>query len=249
MEKIKYFCLFQQISNQENVKNVGKSATITVNSKRAALGELSNKVTVRTKDASGVFKLPAAKKLLEKGQSSSLEDDKKPVQKPVLKLVVSNSQKLEAEATASLSQIKLEKEPESFSSDLLPVEDIDQEDNDNPILVSVYTNEIYNYMRKLEQDFPVKENYLQGQQITYKMRSVLIDWLVEVHQQFRLLQETLYLTVAIIDRFLQVTIFFLFVRLWSELHLIVNFVFYISVVQNHRPKEASVGRSHSNVHS
>ena len=37
-----------------------------------------------------------------------------------------------------------------------------------------------------------------------KMRNMLIDWLVEVHQQFNLLQETLYLTVACIDRFLQV---------------------------------------------
>jgi hypothetical protein len=35
------------------------------------------------------------------------------------------------------------------------------------------------------------------------MRAVLVDWLVEVHQQFSMLQETLYLTVAILDRFLQ----------------------------------------------
>ena len=38
------------------------------------------------------------------------------------------------------------------------------------------------------------------------MRSVLIDWLIGVHLQFHLLQETLYTTVAIIDRFLQVEI-------------------------------------------
>merc|ERR1740116_368428 len=35
------------------------------------------------------------------------------------------------------------------------------------------------------------------------MRAVLIDWLVGVHLQFHLLQETLYTTVAILDRFLQ----------------------------------------------
>ena len=35
------------------------------------------------------------------------------------------------------------------------------------------------------------------------MRGVLLDWLTEVHLQFKLLQETLYMTVAIIDRFLQ----------------------------------------------
>lgn len=35
------------------------------------------------------------------------------------------------------------------------------------------------------------------------MRAILIDWLVEVHLKFKLLQETLYLTVNLIDRFLQ----------------------------------------------
>jgi hypothetical protein len=38
------------------------------------------------------------------------------------------------------------------------------------------------------------------------MRGVLVDWLVEVHEQFHLVAETLYLTVAIIDRYLQVDI-------------------------------------------
>lgn len=36
------------------------------------------------------------------------------------------------------------------------------------------------------------------------MRGVLIDWLIEVHSQFKLLQETLYMTIYIIDKFLQV---------------------------------------------
>merc|ERR1712212_342386 len=34
------------------------------------------------------------------------------------------------------------------------------------------------------------------------MRAVLVDWLVEVHSFYGLLQETLYLTVNILDRFL-----------------------------------------------
>ena len=38
------------------------------------------------------------------------------------------------------------------------------------------------------------------------MRAVLIDWLIEVHSQFKLLQETLYMTIYIIDQFLQVSL-------------------------------------------
>ena len=33
------------------------------------------------------------------------------------------------------------------------------------------------------------------------MRAILIDWLVEVHMKFRLVPETLYLCVNIIDRY------------------------------------------------
>lgn len=39
--------------------------------------------------------------------------------------------------------------------------------------------------------------------INEKMRAILIDWLVEVHLKFKLMPETLYLTVNLIDRFLE----------------------------------------------
>ena len=37
------------------------------------------------------------------------------------------------------------------------------------------------------------------------MRAILIDWLLEVHLKFKLLPETLFLTVNVIDRYLSVT--------------------------------------------
>lgn len=50
----------------------------------------------------------------------------------------------------------------------------------------------------------VRSAYLTGQEVTGNMRAILIDWLVQVNLKFRLLQETMYMTVGIIDRFLQV---------------------------------------------
>lgn len=38
--------------------------------------------------------------------------------------------------------------------------------------------------------------------LAWKMRSILADWLIEVHTKFRLTAETLYLTMNIIDRLL-----------------------------------------------
>ena len=42
--------------------------------------------------------------------------------------------------------------------------------------------------------------------INEKMRAILVDWLIEVHLKFKLLPETLFLTVNLIDRFLEVEV-------------------------------------------
>jgi len=39
--------------------------------------------------------------------------------------------------------------------------------------------------------------------INERMRAILVDWLVEVHLKFKLVPETLYLTVNLIDRYLE----------------------------------------------
>ena len=41
-------------------------------------------------------------------------------------------------------------------------------------------------------------------EINSKMRSILMDWLTEVHRKFELMPETLYLTINIVDRYLSV---------------------------------------------
>jgi len=86
------------------------------------------------------------------------------------------------------------------------INDIDKDDHDNPQLVSEYVNDIYAYLRQLETRYPIQSQHLvQQAEINGRMRGILIDWLVQVHLRFHLLQETLYLTVAIIDRYLQVS--------------------------------------------
>merc|ERR1719412_2048092 len=87
------------------------------------------------------------------------------------------------------------------------IEDIDAEDAGNPQLVVEYVNDIYNCLRHVENVQNVKEDYLADQtEILPRMRAVLIDWLIGVHLQFHLLQETLYTTVAILDRYLQLEV-------------------------------------------
>jgi G2/mitotic-specific cyclin-B, other len=50
----------------------------------------------------------------------------------------------------------------------------------------------------------VNHTYMQRQDdINEKMRSILVDWLIEVHLKFKLVPESLYLTVNLIDRYLE----------------------------------------------
>ncbi|XP_026689870.2 G2/mitotic-specific cyclin-B2-like [Ciona intestinalis] len=84
------------------------------------------------------------------------------------------------------------------------VENIDENDCENPQLCSEFVNDIYHYMLYLESESPIRRNYFKDTGFKPRVRCILVDWLVQVHHRFQLLQETLYLTIAILDRFLQV---------------------------------------------
>ena len=55
-----------------------------------------------------------------------------------------------------------------------------------------------------------------------KMRSVLVDWLVGVHLQFKLLPETVYTTVAILDRLVNLIYLSAWINLTFPSNLITN---------------------------
>jgi len=66
-----------------------------------------------------------------------------------------------------------------------------------------YKDDILAYMRQEEQANRPKASYMKKQQdISTSMRSILIDWLVEVSEEYKLNTETLYLAVNYTDRFL-----------------------------------------------
>uniref|UniRef100_A0A1B0BN71 Uncharacterized protein n=1 Tax=Glossina palpalis gambiensis TaxID=67801 RepID=A0A1B0BN71_9MUSC len=130
-------------------------------------------------------------KLLPKAELVAIQTDSNPI------LV-----KQECLATVDKEKIK---ESKSYSSGLLDgVNNIDEDDGDNLLLVSEYVNDIYDYLFQLESEQPIVKNHLEGQvEVNVNMRAVLIDWINEVHLQFRLIPETFQMAVAIIDRYLQ----------------------------------------------
>lgn len=70
-------------------------------------------------------------------------------------------------------------------------------------MVAEYAVEIFDFLRQSEMENIAQFGYMEKQEdINEKMRAILIDWLVEVHLKFKLVPESLYLTVNLIDRFL-----------------------------------------------
>jgi hypothetical protein len=81
---------------------------------------------------------------------------------------------------------------------------VDNQDLPDPHLCAEYAAEIHTNMKGEEMKFLAKPGYMRSQpDINEKMRAILIDWLIEVHLKFKLVPETLYLTVNLIDRYLE----------------------------------------------
>ncbi|KAG1654532.1 hypothetical protein FOA52_008537 [Chlamydomonas sp. UWO 241] len=86
----------------------------------------------------------------------------------------------------------------------LPLPDIDSADASNIFLASDYVVDIFSYFRRVEPRFRVAADYMKKQvDINEKMRAILVDWLSEVHLKFKLAPETMFLSVNLIDRFLE----------------------------------------------
>ncbi|KAL7159432.1 hypothetical protein ABFS83_01G026700 [Erythranthe nasuta] len=83
------------------------------------------------------------------------------------------------------------------------ITDIDSKHKD-PLMCSLYADDIYSNLYARQVDRRPVADYMEKLQrdITHGMRGILIDWLVEVSEEYRLVPDTLYLTVNLIDRFL-----------------------------------------------
>ena len=118
----------------------------------------------------------------------------KPVVKPVPKPVM---------AVRPVTAVTCDSELDSVP--FQPAADIDC--TDDPALCGEYSGDIYQYHRQLEEEehYTIRTSFLDHQlDITSHHRQVLVDWLAQVHIRFKLLQETMLLTVDILDRYLQV---------------------------------------------
>ena len=75
--------------------------------------------------------------------------------------------------------------------------------NTDPAKCLDQIDRMYNIYYDLEDKFTPKPYMNIQREITVRMRSILVDWLVEVHHKFKLHASTLWLCVNILDRYLE----------------------------------------------
>ena len=120
----------------------------------------------------------------------------------------SNSKDKKDRTPSGKKNLEYKKEIKIIKVDIIPCTDLIYEKNKkiryNLQRAKEYLEEIHGHMKSLESKGIALSNYMSLIQtdINEKMRIILINWLIEVHFKFHLLNETLFICINIIDRYL-----------------------------------------------
>lgn len=129
-------------------------------------------------------KIPMFIHPIPKNDSSKMEIDQEPLIKPIL--------------TSNVHEQSIISDNVNYFNSLLNT------NKNNPQYVPEYQDEIFTYLKGIDKVKSFNPDYMHDVQddINDKMRAILLDWLVDVNLKFKLLPQTLFLTVNIIDRYL-----------------------------------------------
>ncbi|XP_020964217.1 G2/mitotic-specific cyclin S13-7-like isoform X2 [Arachis ipaensis] len=84
--------------------------------------------------------------------------------------------------------------------------DIDADNGNIDLAVAEYLDDLYIFYKLTEDESRISDYMNSQNEINEKMRSITVDWLIDVHWRFNLMPETIYLTINIIDRYLSLTV-------------------------------------------
>lgn len=200
--------------NQENLHpKIATKAALPARAmlpRRPALGEVklseANKLSsvnnANPKKGNTTGALQALPKKTVSSNTTKTENTSKVQEKVHHNKVIPKKQENNLKCTHHKNQ-KVTENVKSYSSKQIHIIDPDENSKDEPQMVTEYLIDIFQYLRYLENRFPIRQQYLEDHPSSPKMRAILINWLVDVHQNFKLYPETLHLCVAIIDRYLQ----------------------------------------------
>lgn len=181
------------------LKDVKDDPVAKGNGGRAVLGDVKNlgnvpsNLAVPSKDL--VKKDDAVKPDLGKDENSKLTLGDKPHRSPLKEILPDKNDKVDQ----NQSPMWIDDSPISnsrlYKSIKCQLEEL--------YSCAAYKDEIFQYLKQRETQFLPKSHYMKRQpDVTYAMRTILVDWLVEVGEEYKLNPSTLFLTVSFVDRFL-----------------------------------------------
>ncbi|KAI5624857.1 cyclin-A2 isoform X1 [Silurus asotus] len=206
-----------RLENHENAMHANKTSTRTV------LGALAN--NPRRQPALRGSKQSAASQVLKADDCSKSYVEKPVAKQPAFQIHVdepdgacSKKQASAKQATMACSPLTLNPTVTRLRQPLATIDLAMELSFDSPMDMSIveseertvnvnevteYAAEIHDHLREMEIKCRPKAGYMKKQpDITNSMRAILVDWLVEVGEEYKLQNETLFLAVNYIDRFL-----------------------------------------------
>ncbi|XP_061171406.1 G2/mitotic-specific cyclin-B3-like [Saccostrea echinata] len=210
------------LGNLNGNKRQGDNMMDQKQKRRAAFGDITNAINennIQKKDILKKTKPPtgvggkATKKKSEKKRTVKTENTD-PTQEDSVPLsqgsVVSSSQDSVSSNSSSkgsltdLSQISTVSEEDEREIVPESVDDVDTENLQDTAQCALYAPFIFRYYKERELKFMVPMYMDTQPTLTTNMRAILVDWLVEVQENFELNHETLYLAVKLVDTYLSV---------------------------------------------
>lgn len=181
--------------NDENQYKIGGGKHEKKKEERSYLGDISRQYGIKSENTTTTITTSIRPKIIDKKKE----------------LLVPSRMPTKRQATESSTNLveKLYINDNLKKTKVIDYEwdDLDAEDYDDPLMVSEYVNDIYPYLYELEiKTLPDSQYIFKQKHLKPKMRSILVDWLVEMHLRFRLLPETLFLAINIMDRFMSLEI-------------------------------------------
>ncbi|KAL2465909.1 Cyclin-B1-2 [Abeliophyllum distichum] len=200
-----------QAAAAENKKNAMANGALP---NQKAIGR--KKATVKSKKPEEIIEIsPDTKEIVEKDEARKKATAKPKKPEEIIEISPDTEERLEKHEKAGEQSVK--KKAPTLTSTLTArskaacglsnkpkeqIVDIDAADMNNDLAAVEYVEEIYEFYKSAENESQVND-YIDAQpEINERMRAILIDWLIQVHQKFELSPETLYLTINIVDRFL-----------------------------------------------
>lgn len=174
--------------------------------KRATLGDITNKTSRTT-----LGKKPGQKKATKPGTKTKTtgplkatkvhEESLKSSESLLEEIDSSQGSSVSSQSSINSSNVTLSQESKAVLDP--EIDNVDTENLGDPFQVALYALDIFNYYKEREVSFAIPD-YMRTLQrdLTAHMRSILVDWQVEVQENFELNHETLYLAVKLVDHYL-----------------------------------------------